>query len=213
MTLEAFPENQISSLPRVYLAGPEVFLPNAMAIGERKKQLCTSFGFEGLYPIDPEADLKGLSPREAALHIGKMNEDLIRSCDILLANITPFRGPSADVGTVYEMGVAKGLNRIVCAYTNISIPFVARTTAYFQGNVVACSDGRIRDSDGMAIEDWGLIDNLMIESCIAHSGGCLIIRNQERKIQFEDLEGLRECLQFMSNQVIAKPHERPIQNP
>ena len=39
---------------RAYLAGPEVFLPEAVAIGQRKKQLCAKYGFEGLYPFDNE---------------------------------------------------------------------------------------------------------------------------------------------------------------
>jgi nucleoside 2-deoxyribosyltransferase len=39
---------------KVYLAGPEVFLPDAIAIGNKKKRLCTEFGFEGLFPFDNE---------------------------------------------------------------------------------------------------------------------------------------------------------------
>ncbi len=38
----------------VYLAGPEVFLPDAIELGERKKRLCRAYGFEGLYPLDNE---------------------------------------------------------------------------------------------------------------------------------------------------------------
>ena len=42
---------------KTYLAGPEVFLPNAIEIGLRKKQLCADFGFEGLFPFDNEISL------------------------------------------------------------------------------------------------------------------------------------------------------------
>ena len=38
----------------VYLAGPEVFLVNAREIGERKKELCEKYGFQGHFPLDGE---------------------------------------------------------------------------------------------------------------------------------------------------------------
>ena len=96
---------------RVYLAGPEVFLNNAREIGEKKKTLCKEYGFEGVFPIDVEVDTSGKSPTEAGFCISDLNEELIRSWQIVIANITPFRGPSADVGTVFEMGFAHALGR------------------------------------------------------------------------------------------------------
>jgi nucleoside 2-deoxyribosyltransferase len=36
----------------LYLAGPDIFMPDAKAIGDRKKALCARHGFEGLYPLD-----------------------------------------------------------------------------------------------------------------------------------------------------------------
>ena len=47
-------ENGMASRPKVYLAGPDVFLPDAVSIGRRKKELCAHYGFEGLYPFDNE---------------------------------------------------------------------------------------------------------------------------------------------------------------
>jgi hypothetical protein len=38
--------------PRIYLAGFDVFRPDALAHGETLKALCRAFGFEGLYPLD-----------------------------------------------------------------------------------------------------------------------------------------------------------------
>src|SRR5687767_606714 len=114
-------------MPRIYLAGPDVFLPNATEMGERKKRLCAEYGFQGMYPMDSEADINGLAPREAGLHIGRLNHNMIRECDVVVANITPFRGPSADVGTVYEMGYGAGLGLVICAYTNVRVDFCNRT--------------------------------------------------------------------------------------
>ncbi|MBF3251460.1 hypothetical protein HKW75_19835, partial [Pseudomonas aeruginosa] len=36
----------------IYLAGPDVFRPDAEAHGETLKALCAEFGFVGLYPLD-----------------------------------------------------------------------------------------------------------------------------------------------------------------
>jgi nucleoside 2-deoxyribosyltransferase len=40
----------------VYLAGPDVFLPDAFEIGRRKIDLCMRHGLSGLYPLDNAID-------------------------------------------------------------------------------------------------------------------------------------------------------------
>jgi nucleoside 2-deoxyribosyltransferase len=37
---------------KIYLAGPDVFLPDAVDIGRRKVELCARHGLIGLYPLD-----------------------------------------------------------------------------------------------------------------------------------------------------------------
>ena len=32
----------------------------------------------------------------------------MQGCDAMIVNLTPFRGPSADVGSAYEMGFMRG---------------------------------------------------------------------------------------------------------
>ena len=59
-------------LKKVYLAGPEVFLPNAIEIATRKKQLCLEYGFEGLFPFDSELE-KGPEPLTTANGIYRAN--------------------------------------------------------------------------------------------------------------------------------------------
>ena len=41
--------------------------------------------------------------------IALRNKADIRSCEAIVADLTPFRGPSADVGTVCEVGFARAL--------------------------------------------------------------------------------------------------------
>ncbi|MCL5878144.1 MAG: nucleoside 2-deoxyribosyltransferase [Candidatus Bathyarchaeota archaeon] len=179
---------------RIYLAGPEVFLTNAKEVGERKKALCRKYGFEGFFPLDNEGEAAGKSPRELGLCISRINEDLIRGCDAVIANLTPFRGPSADVGTAYEMGFAHALGKKVLAYTNVAEPFRERTVKALNGQVSREFDGRLRDSLGMFIEENCLIDNLMIDGCINANSGLLVVEEAPLNQKFTFLGGFEKCL-------------------
>merc|ERR1712187_875069 len=118
----------VPKMPRVYLAGPEVFRPDAMQIAQKKKEICAEFGLEGCFPMDTE--LKGcsnLEPKEISFKISTANENMMLSCDAVIANMTPFRSPSMDVGTAFEMGFMRALGRPVLGYTNNTESFVQRT--------------------------------------------------------------------------------------
>jgi len=179
---------------RIYLAGPEVFLINAKEVGEQKKALCRKYGFEGVFPIDVEVDTKAKQPREVGLCISNINEVLIKSCQVVIANITPFRGPSADVGTVYEMGYAHGLGKRVFAYTNMAASFTERTVKALNGGVKRGVDGRLRDAQGMFIEENNLVDNLMIDGCINANSTCLVVEEAPEGQLFTYLGGFEKCL-------------------
>lgn len=43
--------------------------------------------------------------------------DMIRSCDAVVANITPFRWDEPDSGTVFEIATAYAMGKPVVAYT------------------------------------------------------------------------------------------------
>jgi len=152
---------------KIYLAGPEVFLPDPFAKGASLKLLCQQHSAEGLFPMDNELgdDERG-SIAEAA-YIRTANMNLIKSCDAIIANMEPFRGPSMDVGTAYEMGVGAALGKIVVGYTSDRTSFVEKVTKAVK--VERAQDGQLRDEGGMAVEEFGdgevkLVDNLMI-SC------------------------------------------------
>jgi nucleoside 2-deoxyribosyltransferase len=42
---------------KIYLAGPDVFLLDAVEIGLRKVEICAHHGLTGLYPLDNKVDL------------------------------------------------------------------------------------------------------------------------------------------------------------
>jgi nucleoside 2-deoxyribosyltransferase len=179
---------------RVYLAGPEVFLRHAKEIGEQKKALCRKYGFVGVFPLDAVVNAGGKCPREVGLCISEVNEGLIRTCEIVVANITPFRGPSADIGTAFEMGFAHGLGKKVFAYTNSAKAFTERTVEALDGKVKRSVDGKLWDAQGMFIEEVGLSDNLMIDGCINANSKFLVVEEAPPDEQFTYLIGFEKCL-------------------
>ena len=113
---------------------------------------------------------------------------------VLIANITPFRGPSADVGTVYEMGFAHALGKKVFAYTNVAMPFTERTIKALGNQVNRSQDGKLRDAQGMFVEENGLIDNLMIDGCINANSKFLVVEEAPADQLFTYLGGFEKCL-------------------
>lgn len=147
----------------LYLAGPDVFLPNPLEMARLKQEICQSYGFVGEFPFDPSLDLANLSPYGQGIAIYKSNIALMNRCDLIVANMTPFRGPSMDVGTAFEIGYMAAQGKPVYGYTNDGRLYVDR--------VMAASPGL--DADGLSIEAFEMVDNLMLEGAIVLSGGTL----------------------------------------
>jgi len=182
---------------KVYLAGPEVFLRDAIALGRRKKRLCAEYGFEGLYPFDNEAVPDG-SEKRLDLLIYRSNVAMMYDADFGILNLTPFRGPSADVGTVFELGMLAGLGKPVFAYTNDTEDFLVRVKRIDAVRFDAASNVW-RDSEDMAIEDFGNTDNLMIDATLAEQGRSVLRRGVTGERRFRDLTGFEACLRLATD--------------
>jgi nucleoside 2-deoxyribosyltransferase len=182
---------------RAYLAGPDIFLPDAVGWAERKKSVCARYGLIGVSPLDdmPEApEWAGLPEWRC---IALRNEALIRSCDLMIANLTPFRGPSADVGTVYEVGFMRALGRPVFGYATTAVGFTQRTLN--SARAVEGPDGTLRDGEGLLIEQFGLFDNLMIEAGIVASGGALVVEEIAAEHRWTDLSVFERCVRIAAS--------------
>ena len=153
-------------MKRCYLAGPDVFHPEMPALAAGKRELCARHGLLGCFPLDNATDLTGLAGREVALAIYRANIRLIESCDLLVANLTPFRGVSADPGTVFELGYMSALGRPVAGYSLAPGSYLerARQTGW-------CEAGSTLDRDGQQMEDFGLGDNLMLAGALESASG------------------------------------------
>ena len=179
---------------KAYLAGPDVFLPDAIVIGERKKQLCAKYGFVGLYPFDNEITPDKVATR-ADILIFHANVAMISEADFGIVNLTPFRGPNADPGTVFELGMLSGLGKPVFGYTNDVDDLLSRIrrtdTVTFDPERKAW-----RDANGMAIEDFGNAENLMIEAAFVEQGHPIIRHPAQESERFRDLTGFEQCLEL-----------------
>ncbi len=148
-------------MQKIYLAGPEVFLPNALEIGASHKLLCQQYGYEGLFPLDNT--ITGNHPLEVSTAIRLANQAMIHACDIVIANLSPFRGPEPDSGTVWEVGFAQGLGKRVLAYSTDMRSLKEKTQSILHLGDTDC------DALGMMIEDFGLTHNLMFAHCVVAS--------------------------------------------
>lgn len=179
---------------KIYLAGPEVFLPDVFAVGARKKQLCADYGFEGLFPADQDGE-RDATPDDAPLdvRIFRSNLALMNACDLAILNLTPFRGPSADVGTVFELGLLFALGKPIYGYSNTSDDLLDRV-ARWRGASFDPDRQIWIDKDGLVIENFGNGDNLMIDAALLERGFRLVRHATPADAILYDLRGFEDCL-------------------
>ena len=181
--------------PKLYLAGPDVFLENSGAIGAQKKAICAEHGLTGVFPADHVVLGPDMSPREQGRAISAIMERLMGDCDAIIANLTPFHGPSTDVGTAYEVGYMRALGRPIFAYSNTAVRFPERVTAFFDGEITPRADGRPADPNGMEVESFDLTDNLMIDGGIIASGGFIVTGETTEAERYTCLAAFKACVE------------------
>jgi nucleoside 2-deoxyribosyltransferase len=185
---------------RVYLAGPEVFLRNAREMLDRKIALTRAAGLVPVSPGDltiPETPTK----RERGLAISAIDESLMNSADAIIANLTPFRGMAADVGTVFELGFMCGRGKIAYAYTNVAADHFKRTADYYSGKVERDSNGHWRGPDGLGVEDFDMVENLMLDGGVESRGGTMVVRDVPAGRIYTDTAAFEECLKLLAGRV------------
>jgi nucleoside 2-deoxyribosyltransferase len=149
---------------RAYLAGPDVFLPDPAFQARAKVEICARYGLMGRPPLHPEIErVMRLPGEESWREIYRFDVAMMAECDIIIANLTPFRGASADAGTLVELGWFLGAGKKVFGYSNSATGFMARS----QAQVAAAGDAL----PGLAIEGFGLADNLMVPGAVEYGGG------------------------------------------
>jgi nucleoside 2-deoxyribosyltransferase len=183
----------MKNIMKIYLAGPDVFLPDPLKIAEAKKKICANYGFMGIFPLDNVLDLNNLSPFESGVKIYQNNTKLMDSCDLIVANMTPFRGPSMDVGTAFELGYMAAQGKPIFAYTNDDRLYSDRVTKI-------TSD---LDENGMSIELFQMHDNLMLEGAIVTSEGVLTTNSVQSEKYYTDLTVFEKVIKIASDKLLS----------
>jgi nucleoside 2-deoxyribosyltransferase len=182
---------------KIYLAGPEVFLPDAVDIGRRKVELCARHGLIGLYPLDNAVDP---AAKDASIKIFRGLETMMIDADAIIANLTPFRGPGADPGTVYELGYMAGRGKLCLGYSNDPSPYADRARKFTE---VSSRDGRLIDGQGLTVEDFALSDNLMMIHALDLYGCALVTPPQAPADVWHDLTAFETCVRMAAERLTA----------
>ena len=172
-----------------YLAGPDVFLPNAVQHAARKVEICRRLGLRGLPPLneDAEAAATGL---EAWRSIYEKDVAMMEKSDIIIANLTPFAGASADAGTLIEVGWFLGKGKPIFGYSNTPETFETRMRKQLGPTHV-----------DLGIEGFHLPDNLMIVGAVATGGYPVFLPTDGKARGLEALDVFETCVEAAARYV------------
>jgi nucleoside 2-deoxyribosyltransferase len=185
-------------MTRIYLAGPDVFLPDAVEVGRQKVAICARHGVTGLYPLDKKVDLKA---PDASLQIFRGNEAMMDEADAIIANLTPFRGASADPGTAYELGHMAARKKLCLGYSNDPAVYAGRVRRLTE---VTLRDGQLIDADGLTVEDFGLNDNLMMIHALDLHGCPLVTPRHQPDDIWHDLTAFETCVRLAAKRLVER---------
>jgi len=151
----------------VYLAGPDVFLENAKDVLQAKAEFLRQHGFNPLTPLDNESSDPG--------EIYDANISFIEKCDAVLANVCPLHGTEPDSGTIFEIGYAKHLNKVIITYSNPSIDS-------YKDRIEAYVNKYPNEGQHFLPEPFGLKQNLMISKSADSEVATFVDAVEELKI-------------------------------
>jgi len=191
----------------VYLAGPDVFLPDAMFILGAKVAMAAAYGFKALIPGDDH--VAGRTATTASISwqaIYAANVETMKQADFGIMNLTPFRGISADVGTVFELGLMTGMDKPVFGYTNVQADYIDRI--WLKASSGEGADAKWVDDHGCGIENYANPDNLMLAGALEAGGGAVRVSGAPTTM-FDDLDGFRACLELAAKHFAASSSPAP----
>jgi nucleoside 2-deoxyribosyltransferase len=189
---------------KIYLAGPDVFRQNAMEHFNTLKVTCDKHGFEGIAPLDNTINVNPedeLTPVHSNL-IFTANVDMIKNCDVIVANIEPFRGAGVDDGTAWEIAYGFALGKKIWGYSDYcNLALKAITNVMFDIN---------RQEHYPIVENFGNTANLMIVESIKKSGGGIFktfeecIENVYKVYNVDELKTLAVDTDFIDYLIVKK---------
>ena len=144
-------------MPVVYIAGPERFDADAAEQYAMMKALCAE---RGLYAIVPTDDVAGLPTADTddiytnAYLTFMRQQQHVRDCDIILANLNDFHGWEPDSDTAFECGMAYQLGKKLFGYMKSTLRTIERIPNFGP-------ESGYRDACGCNAENFDFPINLM----------------------------------------------------
>ncbi len=170
-------------MKKIYIAGPDVFLKNAVEDLNKKKSFCEKNNFVGLIPFDADVDFSQ-SDVKIRKDIYDANIQMIQDTDIVIANMNNFRHNEQDAGTIFEIGYAVALEKEVYIYTSDTRTVIEKTIEIDRKFHI--ENGQYYDSNDMLIEGFGAKFNIMINESVEIINGTFedVIRLLKAKHHF-----------------------------
>lgn len=161
-TASATPEPSRSVLdnhgqPIVYIAGPERYDTDAAETYARMKDLCAQNGLYAIVPTDPVPGIPAADTDDIytnAYLTFLRQQQHVRDCDILLANLNDFHGWEPDSDTSFECGMAYQLGKRMFSYMESTVRMIDRIPNYG-------AEREYRDACGCNAENFDYPINLM----------------------------------------------------
>jgi len=116
----------------IYLAGCDVFREDSESYYLDLKIIAKKYGFLALSPFEVSNRFEGEPfSQEHSQYLFVNNVNLIRDCDVVIANLIPFRGACVDDGTAWEVGCGYAFGKVLYGYTpfyDISLAEITKLT-------------------------------------------------------------------------------------
>jgi nucleoside 2-deoxyribosyltransferase len=175
-----------------YLAGPDVFLPNAVAHAATKVGICRRSGLRGLPPLNEDGTAATEQEVWQAIY-GRCVAMMERS-DLIIANLTPFAGASADAGTLIEVGWFLGKGKPIFGYSNTPENFESRMRRQLSA-----------EHADLGIEGFDLPDNLMIVGAVRSGGYPVFLPTDGKARGLDALDVFATCVEAAAGHLAKRP--------
>jgi nucleoside 2-deoxyribosyltransferase len=177
----------LSLRPKVYFVGPSMLSSDAKGAHRTVASICAQHGLECLWPSEryllpdgqgEEIVLRGGKEVDAPVTIYRSMRKNIRNAGAVVVDISPFRGPHMDSQTALELGIAHAEKKPIFAFTTSyyfsAFPdedgfrrrrFRMLAERIWTGTTPA-SDGYWRDEQGYQVENFGKVENAVVECAL-----------------------------------------------
>ena len=184
---------QATTRPRIYLAGPTVFLPDPALEFAEMKSLCADLGLAGVSPLDGQLAIAAVPSDATTRAIVEADIGLMEAVDGALVCLDGFRrAPDMDPGTAFEIGWLAARGKPMCGWTRETGDYPAKVATYFEqvfgerltaAAVAGAATGGLRDPDGVLVHSAGLVQNAMVHIGIERGGG-IVVRDSDWRAAF-----------------------------